>query len=161
MGQRIRFAEHVLGQADDHGARTARHGQLKGAVYEFARSAGHVDAHHSLRQVGEGLREIDLLEGTSMPVLARDFAHEQNHGGGVLLGGMDADAGMSQPRPPGHERNSRATGQLGRRFGHIGRRRLMPTGHDAHRIACIVECVQHIQVALARHGINMAYVVCA
>jgi hypothetical protein len=72
---------------------------------------------------------------------------------------MDADARMSQPWSTGHERNSGATREFGRRLGHIGRRRFMPAGDDTHRITGIVERIQHVQVTLARHGVYMANIV--
>ena len=125
----------------------------------FTGTACEVDPYYALCQVSECLRQVDFLESSPPTVFARDLTHEKHHGRRVLLRGVDADAGVREARPAGHEGDAGPAAELRGRLGHIGRCSFVSASDHAERVACVVQRIEHIQVTFACHGEYMSRIV--
>ncbi len=155
------LAEHVFGQADDHGSRASRHRELEGAVDDFPGARGDVDLQYAFREIRERHRQIDFLERAPEPILARNLADEQHHRRRVLVCRVHADARVRKPRAARDEGDAAASAELADGFGHVRRRRLVAAGDDLDRIARIVERIQDVQITLARDREHVGNLLCA
>jgi hypothetical protein len=155
----VRLSEHILRQTDDDRAGPPGRGKLECSVDQFTGTACEVDPYYALCQVSECLRQVDFLESSPPTVFARDLAHEKHHGRRVLLRGVDADAGVREARPAGHEGDAGPAAELRGRLGHIGRCSFVSASDHAERVACVVQRIEHIQVTFACHGEYMSRIV--
>ncbi len=143
--------EHILGQRQHHRPGTARGRDLEGARDQFGNARRVVDFGDPFRHAAEHRRVIDFLEGLPAAVLAGDLPDEQDHRRRILRGNMDADAGMRGAGPARDKADAGAAGQLAVGLGHIGGRAFVLADDQVDR-GLIVQRVQHVEKALARHA---------
>ena len=152
VGQR---GQHVLRQGQHHRAGPALHRGVEGTGHVLGQTIGILDFGHPLGQPqrarAEHLAVVHLLEGLAVALVARHLADEQDHGRGVLQGGVHADAGVGGARPAGDEADARTPAELALRLGHEGGAALLPAGDEADVVTVLMKTIQHRQVALAGH----------
>ena len=101
---------------------------------------GHVAVHPSV---------IDFLECLAIGHVGADLADEDDHGRGILHGGMNADGRIGCSRAPGHECEPRTAGHLAARLGHVRRTAFMPADDESESIARVDQGVKDGKIALA------------
>ena len=101
--------------------------------------------------------DVELLERLAVPVRERDQAHEQQHGGGVLPGGVQAHVGVGRPGPAGHHGDARALVHFAVGLGHVGGAALVPAD-DGFNVG-VVQPVQDVQEALAGNHVGAFHAV--
>jgi len=127
----------------------SRHRQVKGAAHVFVHAVGALDLRDPLRHRAEHLAIVDLLERLAVGELAGNLADEQDHRGGVLLGGVHADRGVGRSRTARDEADPGAPGDLGPGLGHVGGAAVLARDDQADSLARVVEGVEHREIALA------------
>ena len=139
--------QHVLGQRQHHRAGAPGAGEVEGAGDVFGDALGLVDLGHPLGQPAEHLAVVDLLERLAVAVGPGDLADEQDHRGRVLLGDVDAGAGVGGAGAAGDEADAGPAGGLGPGLGHHRGPTLLPADGvgDAH----VVEPVERREEAFA------------
>ena len=142
--------QHVLWQGYHHRAAAAALGDHQGAADHLHRAVGTVDFQHQLGDAAEHLAVVDLLERGAASVAGGDLADEHQHGGAVLFGIVDADAGVAGAGTARDHHHAGAAGQARMRHGHIGGPRLVTAGNHLD-LAVVEQGVDHRQIALARH----------
>ena len=152
IGHRDTVGQHVLRQCEHHrtGAAGGRH--MEGARHVFGHALSLVDLRRPFGQRPEHLAVVDLLEGLAVRGVTRHLADEQDHRRRILKGRVHADRGLTGAGPARHHRDTRLAGQLAVGFGHVGRTRLMPGVDQGDTVAHVVEGVEHLKIALARHA---------
>src|SRR6185369_14613667 len=86
--------QHVFGKPDHHGSGAAAQGGEDGVVHNAGGGRGVVERHHLLGRAAEPGVDVEFLEGFAAAVRHGDEAHEKDHGGSVLVGGVDGDEGV-------------------------------------------------------------------
>jgi hypothetical protein len=96
---------------------------------------------------------FELLKEAASPVAiaAGDVPNEQDHRRGILEGDMDSGAGIGRARAAGDEGDSRTSGHLPVRIGHVADPALLPA-NDRVDLGRVVKRVENREEALARHG---------
>lgn len=143
--------EHVLGQRQHDGPRTAGGRDVEGARHVLGDALDAVDLRGPLGDRPEHLAVVDLLEALAVHRVARDLADEQDHRRGVLEGGVHADRGMAGAGTARHHRDARPAGELAVGLRHVRGARLVARIDQPDRRR-IVQRVEHLEVALARHA---------
>ncbi len=147
--------QQVLGQGQHDRAAAAPERDVESAVHRLGRTLRRLELGGPLGEGAEHLVVVHLLEGAPAPMGAFDLADQQDYRGGVLLCGVDADAGVGRARPPGHHANPRTAGEFAISLGHVGGSGLVPAGDQADAVPGPGQGVEHRQVALARHAENV------
>ena len=109
------------------------------------------DFQRQLGDAAEHLAVVDLLERRPPPMAGGDLTNKQQHWGAVLLGVVDADAGVGGAGTARDHDHAGAVGQACVGHGHVGGCGLMPAGDDLDPVAHIEQGVDHGQIAFARH----------
>ena len=146
---------HLLGQRNHHRTGPARNRHIHRMRNQLRNALGIVDLRHPFRQRPEHPAIIHLLEALAVRLGKRDLADEQQHRRRVLKRHMHANGAMARPRPARHKRRRRPPGQLAIGLGHIHRPSLKPARYQLGLLGHPVQPVEHIQIALARHGKHM------
>ena len=118
---------------------------------DFRNALRLVDLRHPLGERAEHPAVVHLLECVAAGVLMRDLADEQQQRRAVLHRDMHADRAMAGAGSARHHRRRRAPFQLAERLGHVHRAGLEAAGHQLQLLAYVVEAVEHIEKAFARH----------
>jgi hypothetical protein len=142
------FREHVLRERQHNRARAARRGALEGAMHEFGDARGGFDFGHPFGERREHLAEFHFLKGLAAARAALYLADEEDHRGGVLKRGVNADAGMGSAGTAGHHAYAGPAGELAIGFGHVGGGAFM-FGDDDLDFGRVVEGVEDVEVAFA------------
>ena len=143
---------HLLGQRDHHRAWPARHRNIRRMRDDFRDALRLVDLRHPLGERAEHPAIVHLLECVASGVLMRDLPDEQQQRRAVLHSDMHADRAVARAGPARHHRRRGAPFQLAERLGHVHRAGLEAAGHQLQLLAHVVEAVEHIEIALARHS---------
>ena len=89
IGQRVghagRFGQHVFGQGNHHRARAARCGDVEGARNQLGHPRRVVNLHHPLGHGAKHGAVVQLLKSLAPHHAAPHLAHEQDHGGRILV----------------------------------------------------------------------------
>ena len=147
VGDVGRLREHVLGQRQHDGARTARRRDPERARDELGDALGVIDLRDPLRQRPEHAPVVDLLERLPLGVPARDLPHEEHERRSVLEGRVDADGRLRRSRTARDEADPGPSRELPVRLGHVRRARLVPARDVAD--GAVEQAVQDVDVALA------------
>ncbi len=143
-------AQHIGRQADDHHPRLARHRQMEGARQDLGHPLGIIDIHHPLGYAAKGAFQVQLLPGVAAAGGVIHLAHEQDQGGAVLLGDMQADKGVGGARAAGDHAHARRAGGPAPGVGHHRRAAFLATDGDGD--VAVLERVEHRQIAFAGHA---------
>ena len=118
---------------------------------ELRDAGGLVDLGHPLGHAAEHLPVVDLLEGVALAAAAVDLADEQDHRHAVLLGDVDAGAGVGGTGAAGDHGDAGPSGELAPGCRHHRRAALL-TADDEADLGRVVQRVQDLEIALARHA---------
>ena len=146
-----RLDQHVLGQRQDDRPGPAGHGGGEGAMDELRDAGGVLDLGHPLRHAAEHLPVVDLLEGVALAAAAVDLADEQDHRHAVLLGDVHAGAGVGGTGAAGDHGDAGPAGELAP-GGRHHRRAAFLAADDEADLGRVVQRVQDLEIALARHA---------
>ena len=100
---------------------------------------------------------IHFLEGFTFAHAAFNLAHEQDHGGGILIGDVHAGVGIGGTRATCDHADARLAREFAVRIGHHGRPAFLAANSDLD--IGIVQTVEHGQVTFARHTEHVFYAV--
>ena len=150
--------ENVLGQDHRDRAGGAAFGDMKGAGDRFRGLLRLVDLDDLLGHVGQQARIILLLQREPAEILALDLADQHDHRRRVVIGGVQRDHRVRQPRPARHHRHPGAVAQPAVGHRHVAGAALVPADDDADRIALDQRAGQP-DIALAGHAIDLVDVV--
>ena len=153
-------ALHFLRQRDHHRAGAAGQRDVDRVRYHLGDAYGLVDLGGPFRQRGEHLPVVDFLERVAPGVGKRDLAYEQQQRRAVLHRHVHADRPVTGARAAGDEGRGGSAGQLAVGFRHVHRGPLEPAGDELQLLVVVVETVEHIEVALARHGEHVVDALC-
>ena len=141
-------ADDVLRQAHHHGAGAAAHGREHCLGDDFGGPLGVVQDHHALGARVEPRLDIELLERLAVPVRERNQADKEQHRGGVLPCGVQADVGVRRPGAAGNHGDAGTLVHLAIGLGHVGGAALMPADHGLD--AGAVQPVEDVQETFPR-----------
>ena len=150
VGHRGHRHQHVLGQRQHHRAGAAAGGDLEGARDVFGDAVGAVDLRDPLGHLAVHAAVVDLLERLAVHEVEADLADEQDHRRRVLVGGVHADRGVGGARAARDEADARPARHLAVGFGHERGAAFLAVDDEAD--ARVVQRVEHVEVALARHA---------
>ncbi len=143
---------HVFGQGEHDRPRTAAGGDLEGARNKLRDALSLVDLRDPLCHRAEHASIVDLLEGFAFGEVVADLADEQDDRGRILERRVNADGRVGRTRATRDEGHTGLTGELGVGVGHERSARLMARDDQLDHLARVVECVEHADIALARHA---------
>ena len=150
-GDRGGLDQHVLGQRQHDRPGPAGRGGGEGAVDELRDARRVLDLGHPLRHAAEHAAVVDLLEGVALAAAAVDLADEQDHRHAVLLGDVHAGAGVGGAGAAGDHGDAGPAGELALGGRHHRRPALLAADDEAD-LGRVVQRVQHLEIALARHA---------
>jgi hypothetical protein len=142
--------QHVLGQRQHHRAGAAAGRHLEGAGKVFGDALGAVDLCHPLGHLAVHAAIVDFLECLAVDEVVADLADEQDHRRRILVGRVHADRGIGRARAAGDETDAGAAGELAIGFGHERGAAFLAVDDEPDRR--IVQRVEHVEVAFARHA---------
>ena len=146
------LADDVLRQAHHHRPRPPAHGREHGFRNNLGGALGVVEHHHALGSGVEPCLDIEFLERLAVAVRKGNEPHEEQHGRGVLPGGVQADVGVGCAGPARHHGNARTLVHFAVGLGHVGGAALVPANHGIDVGA--VQPVQHVQEAFAGNHVG-------
>ena len=123
---------------------------MEGAADQFRDARRVVDLRHPLGHLAEHPAEVDLLEGLPLHHVPGYLPDEENHRGGVLVSGVDADRGGGGAGTAGDEPDARPAGQLAPRFGHVRHAALLAADDEVDVVRDVVQRVEGGEETLAR-----------
>ena len=133
--------QHILRQCKYHRAAAPRHRHMKGVAHHLAHTLGIVNLGHPFADRGEHVAVVHFLESRALHEPATDLADEQNHGGGVLVRGVQSDSRLACAGRPGDKADAGAAGRFGVGLGHEHGRALMAAHHQLDGVAVGVQGV--------------------
>ena len=146
---------HLLRQRDHHRPRPAGDRDIHRMRDDLGDALRLVDLRHPLGERAEHPAVIDFLERIAAGVLVRDLADEQQHRRAVLHRDMHADRAVAGAGPARDHRRGGTALQLAERLGHVHRAGLEAAGHQLQLLAHLVEAIEHVEIAFARHREHM------
>ena len=151
--RRIReLLDDVLGKTNDDRARAAARGEVEGVADVLGGAGGVVKDHDALGRRTEPCAQVELLERLAVAVGDRDEADEEDHRGGVLVGGVDSDEGVRSTRTARHHAHTGNFGETAFGECHEAGATFL-AAHDRLNRG-VMEAVEHIEVALARNSVD-------
>ena len=130
---------------------------MEGARNDFGNTLNLIDFSDPLRLGTENSTVIHFLEGFTFAHAAFNLAHEQDHGGGILIGDVHAGVGIGGTRATCDHADARLAREFAVRIGHHGRPAFLAANSDLD--IGIVQTVEHGQVTFARHTEHVFYAV--
>jgi hypothetical protein len=146
------LGQHVFRQRHDHRPRPARDGGVEGAGDDLGHARCIRDLDHPLGELAEHGVVVDLLEGFAPRLPAGDLSHEQDQGRGVLLGRVHADARVGGAGAARDHADAGPAGHLAVGLGHVGGTAFVLGHHQVDVVGCVVQGVEHLQIAFAGHA---------
>ena len=135
------------GQHDRPGP--ARRRDVEGAGDELGNPVGALDLRHPLRHRPEHLPIVDLLECLALHHRPADLADQKYQRRRILVGGVDPTRRVRRSGASRDHADSGAARELPVRVGHVCGTHFVAARDEADR--CVVERVEHGQVALTRN----------
>ncbi len=142
-------SEHVLGKRQHDRTRAAGHRDAIRMRQVFRNALRAIDLGNPFGDAAVHLAIVDFLERFAVDHVAADLAHEDDHRRRILRGRVNADSRVGGARAAGHERKSRAAGQLAAGLRHVRGATLLPANDEAESVAGVVHRVEDGQVTLA------------
>ena len=96
---------------------------------ELVNPIGAINTPHPFGALGVDLAVIHLLKGLALHHIGSYLTNQDNHRGGVLIGGMNSNECIGCAWPARHHDHPGFTGQLGIGLCHIGSPTLLPAGN--------------------------------
>lgn len=124
---------------------------MEGLAHQLRNSPGIVDLRHPFGEGSQHPPIVDLLEGFAPQVIACHLADEEDEGRGILIGRMEADAGIGRARAAGDEADPWSSGQLAVGVGHHAGAALLAAGNEADPIARLIEGIEGCEITFPRH----------
>ena len=115
----------------------------------FGNAFGAIDLRSPLGHAAVHPAVVDFLERFTVGHVAADLADEDDHGGRILRGGMNADGRIGRARAAGHERESRAAGKFAEGIRHVGGAAFLPADDELKALAHVDHGIENGEVALA------------
>ncbi len=161
IGQRVghagRFGQHVFGQGNHHRARAARCGDVEGARNQLGHPRRVVNLHHPLGHGAKHGAVVQLLKSLAPHHAAPHLAHEQDHGGRILVRDVYTGRRVGGTRAARHKTDARLAGQFALRLGHHGRAAFLAAHGDVD--AGVVQRVKHGEETFTRHTEQLLHAV--
>ena len=147
------FAQHVGGQGQHYGSRTARGRDPQAPRDELGEAVGAVYGGRPLGDRGVERGKVHLLERLPAEKVGLHLAEQDEHRRRVLHRRVDPDREVGRADAPRRHGHGGHPGQLGVRLGHKRGARLV-AGRDQGQVRVPLGGVQDLQKALPWHGVQ-------
>ncbi len=144
--------EHVLGKRERNRTRPPGARGPERLLQQLGQALGPVDLRDPLAELRQEATVVDLLERLAIQHPAADLADQHHERGRVLEGDVQPRRAVGRAGPARHEAHAGSPGELAVGLGHHRRGALLACRHEPDRVPCVVQGVEHGQVALAGHA---------
>src|SRR5690606_2430870 len=132
----------------DDRAWPAGNGGMEGAADELGDAVSTVDLGDPLADRPEHATIVDLLEAFPLDHMGPDLADEEDHRGGILERGMQANRRVARAGPSRDKADPGPPRQLAIGFRHIGGAALLPADDELDRTVAVKHRVENREIRL-------------